>query len=169
MYYNRADRSFDYLTPTKQLQQPSTICTRDMMAYLNRGKNPHFPLISLSFPRSLSPESAVKWVLLQYHHKPLFKKVDTDAHAQVFRGQNIHITKTWQKCVRSGMKTHMHGQIACKNSVPKIMSSNQAWAGTKTRTHTHTRPGLFSLSLSLFIIDATTSHHFSCTNMCNTI
>lgn len=39
---------------------------KDMMAYSNRGKNPHFPLIFLSFPCSLSSESTVKWVLLQY-------------------------------------------------------------------------------------------------------
>ena len=119
-------------------QQPSTICARDMMAYSNRGKNPHFPLIFLSFPRSLSPESTVKWFLLQYPSQAPFKKW-IQMHTQIFRSQNIHITKTWQNCVRSGIKTHMHRQIACKESVPKIMSCTQTSAGTKSQTHPYTK------------------------------
>lgn len=31
----------------------------------------------------------------------------------------------------------MHRQIAYKKSVPKIASSNQTWAETKSHTHTH--------------------------------
>lgn len=59
-----------WVTAGTQMQKPSTMCREDMKVYFNRGKkkkrNPHFPLISLSFPCSVSPESAIKWVLLQY-------------------------------------------------------------------------------------------------------
>lgn len=116
-----ADTRYNQVLTKHKKNNSHPLSVQDMMAYSNSGKNPHFPLIFLSFPRSLSPESAVKWFLLQYPSQAPFKKW-IQMHTQIFRSQNIHITKTWQNCVRSGVKTHMHRQIACKKSAPKIMS-----------------------------------------------